>query len=115
MAVTNPTAVAFCNQRVRVAADRVLQAYYFALLVIDEWNTVEMAPGTTLAAGIPNSGSEEVVDGSETDGRSRIYGDDVSNIVNRCIELRDWVEGGAVLIAAGRKGTLDKVAVNPQN
>lgn len=57
MAIDNPEAVRFCNEKVRVAADRLAQAYYHARQVRDEWYANNM--GTLL----PVDGGE-VLDGA---------------------------------------------------
>jgi len=109
MAVDNPTAVRFANERVRVAADRMMQAYNFAKTVSSEWFSVEITPGTTLSAGIPNDGGEEVLDGAQSDGRAVISGDDVHNVITRLSELVADLEAGG----NAKLNTLAKVSVNP--
>lgn len=80
MSITNPEAVAFSNEKARVAADRLAQTYYFCKEVLDEWYANDM--GTT----IPVDGGT-VVDGSETDGRHPVTGNDVTNVIVRCQDL----------------------------
>jgi len=108
VSVTNPTAIKFSNDRIRTAADKLAQAYYHAKQVIYEWYDIEIEPGTTLAAGIPNDGAEQIFDGAESDGRPVISGDDVHNIINRSSELvADYEEFTSVKL-----NTITKVAVN---
>ena len=81
MDITNAEAVKFCNERVRCAADKLAQCYYYAKLVQQEWNANNMA------ALIPNDAGDTVIDGSATDGRHVISGADATNIITRCGEL----------------------------
>ncbi len=37
MAITTPEHITFSNEKVRIAADRLVQAYNFARLALDEW------------------------------------------------------------------------------
>jgi len=78
--ITNPEAVRFCNERVRVVADRLAQAYTLAKQVQAEWFA------NSMAELLPNDGSL-VIDGSATDGRHPITGANVTNIITRCGEL----------------------------
>lgn len=68
MAVTNPTAVAFCNTRTRPAADKLAQAYYLAKQITDEWAAKEIGSLLVKDGGI-------VADGAEADGRNPITAD----------------------------------------
>src|SRR5688572_14166812 len=81
MAITNPEAVAFSNTRIRPAADRLAQLYYWAKLVVQEWNATGMA---TL---IPNQTTETMVDGAATDGRHVITGAKATSIITRLQEF----------------------------
>lgn len=100
--ITDPTAVAFCNEKIRPAADRLAQAYFDAKAVIAEWNA---RGGTDFIA---NDLAAEVIDGAQDDGRPVIDGADVNNIINRLSEFVADMEanGGAKL------NTVLAVAVN---
>lgn len=80
MPVDNPTAVRFANERVRVLADKLAQAYYLAKLVQQEWYATDM---TSL---FPAEGGN-VLDGSATDGRHVITAADVLLLITRASEL----------------------------
>lgn len=80
MAIDNPEAVKFCNERVRIAADKLAQTYYLARAVLDEWYANNMG------ALIPVEGGD-VLDGSATDGRHVITGNDATNLITRCSEI----------------------------
>lgn len=100
--ITDPQAVRFCNERVRVAADKLAQAYNLANQVIDEWTA---HGGVAL---IPNT-SDPVIDGSATDGRPPIVGSDASNIINRLTEIvADFEDSGGAKL-----NTILAVSVNP--
>lgn len=76
---TNAEAVKFSNEKVRVAANKLVNAYAFAKLVSAEWTANNM--GELFPAG------SVVVDGSETDGRHPVTGNDVTLIIVRLNEL----------------------------
>lgn len=78
--ITNPEAVRFCNEKVRVAADKLASAYTFAKQVQAEWFA------NSMASLIPNDASP-IIDGSATDGRHPITGADATNIITRCGDL----------------------------
>jgi hypothetical protein len=79
--ITNPEAVRFCNERVRVAANKLNAAYKFAKEVQAEWFAND------LATIIAYNNGDLVVDGSATDGRHPISGIDVNNLITRLSEL----------------------------
>ena len=100
--ITDPTAIAFCNARVRRLADLYSQLYYASQPVIDEWN----ARGGT--AFIPGT-AETIADGADQDGRPPITGADVVNLITRLQELTTDLEAGG----NAKLNTLLAVAVNP--
>ena len=101
--IDNPQAVRFANEKVRVIADRLAQAYYACKAVNDEWyanNLGEVFP----------TGEGPVVDGSATDGRHPIMADNVLLLITRCGELvTDYEANGNAKL-----NTVLSVAVNPQ-
>ena len=80
MAIDNPEAVRFCNEKVRVAANRLAKAYFFAKEVAAEWYANNMG------ALLPVDGGD-VLDGSATDGRHVITGNDATALIVRLTEL----------------------------
>lgn len=110
MAVTDPSAIAFCNNYIRPAADRRAQDYYFAKVVLGLWNS-------GLSSLFPND-STVVADGAAPnglnttggDGRRLIKGSDVNNLVNRCSEIVTDFEA----TSSAKLNTILAVAVNPQ-
>ena len=101
--ITDPAAVAFCNQEVRPYADAEAQAYWTAKKLINDWASFSMS------AKIPNDASL-IVDGSATDGRNAVTGLQITNILNRAQEkVTDYeATSNAKLV------TVTQVAVNTQ-
>lgn len=88
MAITDPQAVKFCNEKIRQAADRYAQLYWTAKILLTEWNSAG------LGALIPNN-AEVVSDGSATDGRSPITGAMVNGFRNNLQLLVNDLEANA--------------------
>ena len=42
MAITNPQVVKFCNEKIRLVADKLAQAYNFAKDTLNEWYAHDM-------------------------------------------------------------------------
>jgi len=101
--ITNPQAVKFCNERVRVAANHYARLYWWSKIVAQEWT----AQG--IGALIPNNASV-VMDGSATDGRPIITGADVHTLAARVAEFV------ALLQANGNEklNQITKVAPQPE-
>lgn len=79
--IDNPQAVRFCNERVRTAANAFAQLYNWAKSVSAEWTAQDMA------LKIANSAGDKVIDGSATDGRPIITGEDVYNVKDLVSEI----------------------------
>ena len=69
--IDNPQAVKFCNENIRIAADKIAHVYYFAKATVDEW------VANNMGEKIPVS-NDIIDDGSITDGRPVITGNDVT-------------------------------------
>ena len=76
MAIDNPQAVKFCNERIRTAANRFAQLYYWLKAVAGEFVAQDMA------SKIPDT-TDLVDDGSDVDGRPRISGADVNAFIQQ--------------------------------
>ena len=85
--ITNPEAVKFCNEKIRVAASRYAALYFKAKEIAAEW-----AANPDLATNMAYDNTDLVVDGSAKDGRHPISGVDVNNIINRLNELVSVLE-----------------------
>jgi len=101
MAITNPQAVVFCNEKVRPTADKYMQLYWLAKFFTQEW------AATGMAALIPNT-ADIVVDGSETDGRTPITGQMVNGLKNNLDLLITDLEANSKAKLNG----LSQIAVN---
>ena len=82
MPIDNPQAVRFCNEQIRILADMLLSAYRTAQAVC-EYYYAHPELGTLFQ----QNGNELVEDGSATDGRPRMTGNDVLALVSRADEL----------------------------
>jgi hypothetical protein len=102
MAVSNPAAVKFCNERVRVLADQIARVHTTITLFAGEF----AAKG--LADIIPNDANEIILDGAESDGRTPINGADVYLMLTLANDLLEMSTG-----PSSKMGTVLKVAVNP--
>jgi len=101
--IDNPEAVRFSNEKIRVAADTLAQAYNLAGEVVQEWVANDMG------SLIPNEAGDVIIDGSAVDGRHVISGADANNIINRLTELTTDYEAGG----SAKLNTILGVAVNP--
>lgn len=86
MAVTDGSAVAFCNNRIRRLADLVCQAYYFAKAAQAEYDANNMG------SLYPNTIGDMVADGSPDDGRHPIDSADVNNFMAALTTLTGALE-----------------------
>lgn len=75
-------------------ADKLYQAWFQAKQMLEDYTAGGI--GALITAG---GSSNLIADGSETDGRNRISGDNVFNLVTAVEEFIDYVEGGAVTTA----------------
>lgn len=82
MAIDNPQCVRFANEQIRILADVMTSAYWTAKAVKANYYA-NPDLGDIFYAGI----AEEVLDGSATDGRPIITGNDVMGLITRAEEL----------------------------
>jgi len=99
--ITNPQAVAFCNNEIRVMADSMTQNYYTAKSIVNDWFS------TGVNSLIPND-SSLIIDGSAIDGRSPITGSQVTNIITRAQEIVADYEANS----SAKFNTINAVKVN---
>lgn len=74
MAITDPNAIAFINNRVRPLADLRAKLYNLGLIVAAEFTAKGLATTITNDASVVNDGSQ----GATGDGRTSITGSDVN-------------------------------------
>jgi hypothetical protein len=121
MTITDPTAVKFCNEQARVAADLKARAYYLCDAARDRWDSLGGGQGAieVMAADIRDSAdavlaayvhdflaekiwflgtntvipntSEAIGDGSPTDSRPAATGAKVHAVMDRAIQFQNWL------------------------
>lgn len=115
MAITNPVAITFSNNNIRIAADLLAQLDNFALAVINQWNAlggVALIPNT-VGNILRDSASPNDDIGTGGDGRPIIDGAKCSNIITRLTALRSaTATTGLAMSVTGVRDTVLQVAVN---
>lgn len=101
MAVTDASALAFSNNKVRPLADAQAKLYNQCVQVINAWNA------GSYSTFFPNDATV-VSDGSPADGRHAIAGSDVNNIITRAIALKNYFERGTL----DTSGTANNATLN---
>ena len=103
MANTNPTAIAFSNDKARVMADCMATSYYTAKSIVNEWNA------NSISSIIPND-STLIADCAATDGRNQVTGAQITNIITRAMEIIADYEASS----DAKLNTVQQVKVNGQ-
>lgn len=104
--ITNPQVILFDNEHVRPMADSLFQTYWQAKKFLQDYNSGNI--GTL----INDAGSSLLIaDGSDVDGRTRIVGGDIYNLVTAATAFVAFYEGGAVT-TLDRSGVITKPHVN---
>ncbi len=107
MDIDNPELIKFSNEKGRICADSLLQAYNTAKQFIEHWNN--------LTTAMPNT-ADEIADGSQTsmgisaDGRKSITGEKYHQFKTSCESIITLVESNDNEI----KTLLLNIAVNGQ-
>lgn len=112
--ITNPVAVKFANEKLRVAADLIAQLDNVAAATLAEWTALggtALIPNT--ADVLQDSAAPNGVDATAGDGRPVVTGAKLNNIVNRLTSLRSTsATTGLAMGVAGVRDTVLQVAVN---
>jgi len=87
----NQQVVKFANEEVRQVADRFYQLYFRCKQLLANYNAGDIGTKITLAGA-----GELIADGSDLDGRTRITGGDVFNLITAATAFVAFVENGAV-------------------
>jgi hypothetical protein len=104
--IDDPQVVRFGNEAARPISDILNGAYWEALQVLQDYNVGQ------IGSLINDAGAGELIaDGSATDGRTRITGGDIYNLVTALQAFQAFMEGGAVS-AADRRDVIAKPHVN---
>lgn len=101
MANENTEAIRFTNEKVRIAADKLASAYFFAKQVRDEWYANNLGSIIEVSADV-------IADGSAADGRHPLNGSDVTLVINRCEDIITDMEANS----NAKLNTVLKAAVN---
>jgi hypothetical protein len=113
-AITNPQAIKFSDEKLRVAADLLAQLDNFAGTVLNEWTALggtALIPNT--ADVLADSAAPNGLDATGGDGRPVITGAKLNNIINRLTGLRSaTATTGLAMGVAGVRDTVLQVAVN---
>jgi hypothetical protein len=103
MAIDNPQAAKFCNERLRVAANRIISGIRSLRQMSAEYAANGIGP---LVGGSQELLDSLVVDGSATDGRTPLTGYDVTLAISSANALLTWADGdGAAHLTALTKPT----------
>lgn len=102
--IVNPVIVRFSNEKARVFADSLLSAYLTAKQLVGEWTA------NNLATIVPNA-TDNVVDGSENDGRHKMTGIKLHALMAAATDVIAWAETGN----PSRADRLRTIAVNGQS
>lgn len=106
MEITDAQVIRFSNERVRTIADSLYSTYFRCKSIIDDYNAADI--GTKINDG---GAGNLVADGSDIDGRTRITGGDIYNLVTAIQQFINYVEGQAV-DTTDRTTTITKPHVN---
>jgi hypothetical protein len=96
MAITNPEALKFSNEKVRVLSDLMVSTYESCQAYRNEWDA------NTLGSIFPNQANEIVEDGYATDGRHQLTGQKVNALYTAAGDFMTWADtvvGGKTRIA----------------
>lgn len=104
MAITNPIAVKFSNEKVRVLADSFVTAYETAVAFKAEWDA------NTLGTLFTDSASEIVADNADQDGRYILSGQKANALYTAATSFITWCD--TVVATKTRIAWLRGIAVN---
>jgi hypothetical protein len=94
-----PTTIALREGHIRSVADLMLQIVQNEQLKENVWFNV--GSPSPMNSTINNNAAFDMADGSPEDGRPPITGSDVHAVMNRVIDLDDWLEDGAFGLGGG--------------
>ncbi len=90
--ITDPSIVAFVNDKARIAADSIVSGLRTLDALIEEWET-NTAVSDAIYAGA--SAQDEIVDGAREDGRHVVTCNDVYGAFLAAIAIRDLVHASS--------------------
>lgn len=102
---TNPQAVRFCNEQLRVGCDAIISGIRTLRQLTTNYSAQGIGP---LVAGNAELQAAVMADGSAVDGRTPLNGYDVDLAKGAAVALLAWADGtGAAYIAALTKPTVN--------
>jgi hypothetical protein len=101
--INNAQLTKFCNEVLRIQSDAIARVDMLIPGIIAEYNAKNL--GTVIDSG---GAGELITDGSVTDGRTRVVGGDVYNLITLLTDLKAFFDAGG----AGRRVVLAKWQVN---
>lgn len=105
MAITNPTAVTYSNEKLRVTANKLAQAFNFINAAINEWDALDMG------SIITDYSTNIMEDDADTDGRPVVSGQDLNDLK----DLMDEFRNNFTANTNAKLNMVLKVAVNTTN
>lgn len=99
--ITDPEAIRFTNEVIRPAADKLSGFYYFAEMVVDQFNAKPDMFDRIIKG-------DDLKDGADVDGRPPLTGDQLKTIFTI---LTDFA---ADFRDSGKLNTINSAAVNPR-
>jgi hypothetical protein len=99
--ITDAEAIRFINEQVRPFSEYLRDLYYMAQSMEGLWF------GNSLDTTIGSNAIDDIADGREAEGVSRLTAEDISNFMTQVINFQDMLEGSSVTGTGG--GTLDVV------
>lgn len=102
---TNAQAIEICNQKIRVAAEKILGTYHFMKMLQMEYTAQNWA--ALFPAGDPTG---EIIDQSRVDGRPIITNGNVNDVITALGAFISWMEA----TSNQQRDRFLKVAPNPE-
>lgn len=100
--ITDTNGIAFSNTKIRVAADKYMQLYWFAKAMVATWNADNLN-------AIFTNDTSAVIDNATVDGRMPITGADVQVLISHLNTLITDMEATSFI----KRNQVNKIAVNP--
>jgi len=98
--ITDAEAIRFINEQVRPFSELMRDLYHLAQSMEGLWFS-------GLNSTIGSNAVDDIADGRESEGVSRLTAEDVTNFMTQVINFQDMLEGSSVTGTGG--GTLDVV------
>lgn len=100
--IIDANGIAFSNNKVRVAADKYMQLYWFAKAMVATWNADNLN-------AIFTNDTSPVIDGAPADGRMAITGANVQVLISHLNTLITDMEATSFI----KRNQVNTISVNP--